>query len=177
VADEAKTPVEGTTEAPPAKGKGGLMTVLMLVASLAVGGSVGFVVIGPRFAASPGNPAGEDGDGHGAGKKEGHEGGGADSPLYDIENLVVNPAGTQGTRFLVVSIAIQLADASGTTMLRDREPEVRDALLHLFSSKTVEQLSNLASRDSLKADIATTLDEVLGKDMVVKVFVPQFVLQ
>jgi flagellar protein FliL len=182
VADESKTPVEGTTEAAPAKGSR-MMLPLILVASLAVGSSVGFLVLGPVLAPKVAAPVAEGGD-HGEEakkeKKKGGHGGGegeAESPLYNIENLVVNPAGTQGTRFLVVSVAIQMGANGSQEMLKERDPEVRDVLLHLLSSRTVDQLSNLASRDSLKEDIRIAVEGVIGENSVAKVFVPQFVLQ
>jgi flagellar protein FliL len=183
VADEEKTSDEGTTEAAPPKGKSSLKLMLILIASLAVGGSVGFLAIGPVVGSKMAAPAGDAGEHGSEGKDKKAKGGGhgggaeAESPLYNIENLVVNPAGTQGTRFLVVSIAIQITDGGDAAVLKERDPEVRDVLLHLLSSKSIDQLSNLVSRDSLKADIRLAVEGVIGEGTVAKVFVPQFVLQ
>jgi flagellar FliL protein len=179
VADEEKTPTEEPIA--PAKRGGALMLPVILVVSLAAGGSVGTFVIGPMVgpdvAATGEAKSGKPEGGHGESSGGGHGDGAAESPLYSIENLVVNPAGTQGTRFLVASIAVQMKDAGDAKLLTERDAEVRDVILHLLGSRSVEQLSNLASRDTLKQDVRTAIETVIGSGKVVRIFVPQFVLQ
>jgi flagellar FliL protein len=181
VAEETATPESADAEPAKAKG-GGLKLALVAVISLVAGTAAGAFGVGPVVAgAMHGDPAAaEEAGGHGAPKKGGggHGGGGGeDVSLYAIDNVVVNPAGTQGTRFLVVSLALRLTHTGTTEELVAHDPEIRDALLGLLSSRTVEQLSNPTSRDSLKIVLKTTIESVIGAGKIESILLPQFVLQ
>ncbi|RMH19038.1 MAG: hypothetical protein D6701_05475, partial [Gemmatimonadetes bacterium] len=106
------------------KKKGGMM-VLLIAGLVGVGGgsALGAMVLGPMVGArmadaapsvdgSHAEPAGgghgED-DGHGGGGDHGEGGGGeAAGSLHVVDNLVVNPAGSNGTRFLLATIVADL---------------------------------------------------------------------
>ncbi len=177
MADEAKE-AEETSEPPaPKKGSGLVMLLLAAVASLGAGAGAGLFALGPMLgpkssAEAAGKPQGEKHAGHGG---EGEKTDGA--PLYTIDNLVVNPSGTQGTRFLVVSLAIRVSDKTTTEQLVAHDPEIRDALLGLLASRTVQQLSNPGIRDSLKVQLRAAVETVMGKGTVANILMPQFVLQ
>lgn len=175
-----ETAAAETAEAAPAKAQGGgLKLALVAVISLVAGTAAGAFGVGPVVAGAMHGDASAAGD-HGEPKKNGggHGGGGdAGVSLYAIDNVVVNPAGTQGTRFLVVSLALRLSRSVTTEELVSRDPEIRDALLGLLSSRTVEQLSNPLSRDSLKIVLKTTIESVIGAGKIDAILLPQFVLQ
>lgn len=169
---------EETTEAPPRKGSV-LVTALVALGGLAVGAGAGVFAIGPMLGSgSTAEAGGSEGGGHGGGGGGGHgESSGGDAALYAIDNLVVNPAGSQGTRFLVAGLAVRLTDASSSTSLQARDPEIRDALLGLLASQTVAQLSDPTVRDQLKQQFKAAIEAVIGEGTVASVLIPQFVLQ
>lgn len=159
-------------------GKGGLLVMVgALVVSLGIGGSLGALVLGPRFAAaSDSRPAeASAADDAPRKKKSGHSGGGAE--LFALESLVVNPAGSNGTRFLIVSLAVEPEIATDVETLKAHEPEIRDRLLRVLATKSVEQLSAIELRDSLKAEIIAAIDEAVPSAKVHRLFMPQYVLQ
>jgi flagellar protein FliL len=165
----------------PAKGRNGVVIVAAIVALLG-GGAAGVFALGPMLGGG-GHAESEEG-GHGEaeeegghGKKSGGHGASAGSPVFAIENLVVNPAGTQGTRFLIATVAIEAADAETATELHARDPEIRDVLLGLLSKRTVDQLSDLDGRENLKEEIRVAIEGVVGAKRIVRVFIPQYVLQ
>lgn len=165
---------ETTPEVQPRKG-GALMTMIVGLASLAVGAGAGVVVVGPMFAGG-----GDKTESHEEAKEGGHgggHGGGGEESLWQIDNLVVNPKDTQGTRFLVVALAVRMADGSTPQNMQGSDPEVRDAVLGLLSGMTVEQLSDPAARDSLKTSLKDAIESVIGKNRIASVLLPQFVLQ
>lgn len=160
--------------APGAAGKGRGMIVLAAVASLVVGGAAGAFALGPMLAnrGHAQEPAAESGEGGG-----GHGGGSGSTSVFAVENLVVNPAGTQGTRFLIASVAVEASDAAASAAMNARDPEIRDRLLSLLSGRTVEELSDLDGREALKEEIRAEIEQVVGRGRVVRVFIPQYVLQ
>lgn len=160
--------------AEPAAKSGGLKLLVIMVASLLVGGAAGVFGIAPALGAKPAASEADAGGDHG--KKGGH--GKEDAPsFFPLDNLVVNPAGSQGTRFLVVSLAIRLSDRGTTEELVARDPEIRDALLGMLGQRTVEQLSDPTARDSLRVQIKATIESVIGEGKIASILMPQFVLQ
>ena len=99
-------------------------------------------------------------------------------PIVQMEELVVNPAGSMGRRFLVVKVALELADAVVQEEVGRQMPVISDGLIKLLSSKSVEYLSNVASRDSLREEMRLAINETMrdGKG-VSKVFFTGFVIQ
>jgi len=179
VAEETQQPAQA--EPAPPKG-GGVKLLLVMAASLVVGTAAGAFglgpVLGPKFAggASSAADGGSDSSG-GHGESSGGHGEEAAPTFFTLDNLVVNPAGSQGTRFLVMSLAIRVSETGSTEELRAHDPEIRDALLSLLSAKTVDQLSNPAARDSLKLSLKTTIEAVVGEGKIATILLPQFVLQ
>lgn len=177
---EEKAPETEQAAAPVAKsGMAKLMPLIGgIVGGLALGGILGFTLLGPKLAhksapaaAAVEAPAGD--------KKEGAEAkkGDAPPPIYQIDNLVMNPAGSGGSHFLLMSVALQLKDASSLETLKGRDAELRDAILRLFSRKTSDQVSDIASRDQFSTELMAVLDKMFGPGTVVKIYFPQFVIQ
>jgi flagellar protein FliL len=124
---------------------------------------------------------GEEGE---AGGGEEHEakGGGEHGPatappLYTISDLVLNPAGSGGTRFLMLSVAFDMKDSSAVETLKQRDAEIKDAVLALVGAKSVEQLAEVSAREPLKAEIKTLVTKIIKKKLIKRVSFPQFVIQ
>lgn len=175
MAEETAPPTEAAT---PAK-KGGILGMLPLVggitAGLALGAVLGLVALGPRLSASPA-PAAAAAEGHEA--KKDAEGKKTEAvSIYQMDNLVLNPAASGGTRFLLLSVALEAKDAGTLELLKSRDAEIRDAILRMFGSKTVEQVSEASARDQLRAELLATIDKMFAPGTVRKLYFPQFVIQ
>ena len=94
-----------------------------------------------------------------------------------IENLVLNPAGSGGTRFLMVTATFELKDGATLQAMKDHEPEVRDHILSMLGKRTVEELSDIAQRDAIKQAVLEVVQPLFPKGSVLKVFFSQFVIQ
>lgn len=177
MAEETDAPGEAT--APPKKGgiAGMLPLVGGIVAGLALGAGVGLVVLGPKLSASPAPAGAAAGKGEEAAGKEADGKKSEGLPIYQMDNLVLNPAGSGGAHFLLLSVALEVKDAGTIELLKGRDAEMRDAILRMFGSKTVEQVSEASARDQLRAELSTTLDRMLPSGAVRKVYFPQFVIQ
>src|SRR5205085_488524 len=112
---------------------------------------------------------------HGEKAKEGAKSGNQSVVLLD--NLVLNPAGSGGLRFLLVTVGLQLSSSVNSEAVKSRDAEVRDVVLRVFGTKRVEELSDIAMREGFKREISTALDALLGAHSVKGVYFPQFVIQ
>lgn len=156
---------EETTEAveqKPKRGRLGLVAAMVLGGALGVAGGVVFLgpIAADLLASNPGPEERE----------------AAPLESYSIENLVLNPAGTGGTRFLMATIVAQVEGEAGLEAMQEREPEIRDRLMALLGGKTVEELTDVRGREGLKAEILQALHS-LGLERIHAVFLPTFVIQ
>ena len=99
-------------------------------------------------------------------------------PILELEELVVNPAGSMGRRFVVVKVALELTHEDVQKNIDQQMPLIDDELIRILSSKNIEYLSNVASRDSLREEMRLAINDRLpGSDGVSKLFFTGFVLQ
>jgi flagellar protein FliL len=184
---EVATPAKSAkpaAPAPPAKPRG-LPPVLLLasvvVAALALGGAAGSLLIGPRIAtmrAAPGSPeapeeeAPEPDKGHEGKKKEESK-----AVVYRLDNIIVNPAGSQGTRFLMASVAFELPDSRLEARLRERDFQVRDVIIATLERQSLQMLMAPGARDSVKRQLGLAVQPLTGRRRPVAVYLPQFVIQ
>jgi flagellar protein FliL len=159
----------------------------VVLATLLVGGAVGLFAAGPAAARllgveAHGPAAGEAGAGVGSERGRSKRGGperesGEALPSYTIENLIVNPHGTRGTRFLMISLTLEADSPETAGALLARDAEVRDLLLRTLGSKAVEELAEVAAREALRAELLETTQALLRTGQIVRLHIPQYVIQ
>jgi len=182
-ADEEKTTIEtpeAGAEAPKKGGSKGLIFGGIGLAVVVIGVALALFVVKPMMSKSSSEESSGHGksaevkksEGHGSSKKEG-EG----SFLYSIKDIVVNPAGTGGSRFLSVSFGFELKTQSLETDFEDREPLVRDALITILSSKTVAQLTDTKQKEIMRYQIKKRLADLFHTEDLEAVYYTDFVLQ
>ncbi len=182
-----------------------VMPLVLALVGLGSGGFVGAKVVGPKLTAGmvkgltladvsahagKKKAAAEDGDAHGGGDTADGEEAAADGaaagehgpptapPLYTIADLVLNPAGSGGTRFLMLSVAFDMKDSASVELIKQRDAEIKDAVLALVGAKTVEQLAEVSSREPMKVEINELVSNIIKKKKLIKrVSFPQFVIQ
>jgi len=166
-------------EAAVAETKGPRKPVLIgaVAGTVAIGTAVGLMVVGPMVTAQSSDASHDStsvaqaGGDHGEPKE-------AIGTVHVIDNMVLNPAMTSGARFLLVATAIEVTEPSLMEELKVRDAEARDVLISVLGARTVEQLSDLAQRDSLRAEIMNAFNTMLAKPKAVRrVYFPQFVVQ
>ena len=101
--------------------------------------------------------------GHGdegeAGDEEAH--GDEHPPVYEkLEQFTVNLADQES--YLQTEIQLMVADAKVQEKIKAHMPEVRDAMIRLLSSKTVEELSQPEGKEQLAEEVQKQINDVLG---------------
>ncbi len=159
-------------------------------------------VIKPMMSGSAGGGNGtetaqvEESDGHGrdqASEKKKHEkpkkkktsrkrsshgkDGGNVSSLFTVKDIVINPAGTGGTRFLSVSFAFELESLEIEEEFKAREAIIRDALITILSSKTVAQLTDAKQKEIVRYQIKKRVSNLMKTEELAGVYYTDFVLQ
>lgn len=177
--------IEAGTEEPAAESKAKLPILIGLVAvGLAVGGGTGASIVGPMVAKKMGKVAqvstaadsAEAESGESAGSGEAGKEGSAATILL-LENLVLNPAASGGSRFLLLSVAIEVSKAATLEQLKTRDAELRDIVLTSLGTKTVDELTDISQRDRFKSELQALIEARFGKQTIKRLYFPQFVVQ
>ncbi len=185
MSEETATPAEGEAK-PASKGPKGIVLIGALVGGLLLGAAGGLFALGPMLAKKSGyvvhpdslaadstEAEAEGGGGHEGGK----EGEGAASTVYLIDNVILNPAGSGGTRFLMLATAVDAKDATVVEQMKARDAETRDVLLRVMGSKTVEQLADMRFREEIKKELTDSLGALFKKGAIRRIYFPQYVIQ
>lgn len=177
--DEAPSPVPD--------GPKGVVILGALIGSVVIGVAAGLFAVGPMvakksgFAVTDAHAAADSagaGDSSDAGDADAREDGETSVNVHLIDNLVLNPAGSGGSRFLMLAAAIEFQDAALIDEIKSRDAEARDIILRVLGSKRVEQLAEMSLRDTLKAQLGDSLGTLFRKPKQIRrVYFPQFVLQ
>lgn len=132
------------------------------------------VALGPEAAAEQLAPASkhEEKAGHG-GKEEG-----AVTDTYEFSNIVVNLAGTMGTRYLKASFVVT-GTKPGTVKAAFEANKARmtDVTLGVLSSLSLADLEEPGAKNVLREKLVTAYNQALGAAVAEQVYFSDFVVQ
>jgi len=168
------TPKDGTAPDPKAKAKATPLWMLAaaVVGALGAGTALGLFVTGPMA----GNMRAQAAT-HADTKKKSDKEANEHKPLYKLDNLIVNPAGSRGSHFLMTSISIEVADDKTEARLKEHDAQLRDAIIGALETQTLDQLSQPKARDAVRGAIAQAIAPVLGPNVHPPIYLTQFVIQ
>jgi flagellar FliL protein len=176
MSENQETP-EVVVEEPAERKPAGLVTLAaVLLATLAGGGFVGAKALGPsvgsalaeRAEAAPKKK--KDGGGHGGGEADA-------SSLHVVDNLVVNPASSGGSRFLLTSLALETGSPEDAATLEAHDLEIRDAFIMVLGTKTVEELTDMSQRPRINRELLAAVQKLVVEVTIHRILIPQFVIQ
>ena len=165
----------------PASNKQIVVIAMLALAGTVAGAAAGAMVVAPRVIAHQVPISADSAKALAAAAAEKAESGegakGGERKVIKIENVIVNPAGTNGTRYLMASFGIEVGTAELEKKLTENEVQVRDRITTVLQGQNLAFLTAPWARDSVKSKVADALREITGPKASFKVFVPQFVIQ
>lgn len=174
----ADSKAHGAKAAKGAGKPGGPMLAIAAVVSLVLGAGLGTFVLGPKLTSARGAHAATAANAEApSGKSDGKADAHAKPVLFKLDNIIVNPAGAQGTHFLMASVAFEVPDDRVETRLRDREVQVRDVVIATLERQTMESLVQPGVRDAIKRDLTAAVTPIAAPTAWIRVYLPQFVIQ
>lgn len=97
--------------------------------------------------------------------------------IYAVKDLIINPAATNGQRYLLTTIAFDLSSNDALKNLEKKEMAVRDALNSILTSKTMEQLIDVSKRESLREEIAGKVAHLVDRGTLQSVYFSKYIIQ
>ena len=172
MAEEEKE--KGGEEKPPKKkSKFKLILIIFVILILIGGGGAAyFLFLKPKPAE---NPAQQTTESSVAPKTAGNSQ--KIGPLYSFETFIVNLADPGGTRYLKISMQVELDSEKLNNEMEMRKPQIRDIVLTVLSSKTYAEVSTAQGKLALKQEIIRRINLVLATGAVRNVYFTDFVSQ
>lgn len=99
------------------------------------------------------------------------------SNIYMINDLIINPAGSQGGRYVAMSIGLGVDNPAALDELKNRDIQIRDAIIALLSQKTLGKFIAIEERVKLKQEILDLVNDKLNGDDVESIYFTEYVIQ
>jgi flagellar protein FliL len=96
-------------------------------------------------------------------------------PLSD--KVLVNVAGTAGTRYLVAKIALVGKKPELKAQVEESDPQLRDAASSILSIKTISDLEKPGMRNIIRAELIAAFNDILGKEAINDIYLTEFAVQ
>lgn len=94
-----------------------------------------------------------------------------------IKDLIINPAGTNGTRFLLTTVGLEVPSVEIKTELEQKEIQTRDILNSVLTSKGLDELTIPEFKESLRKEILEKLNANLKTGKIKNVYFSKFIIQ
>ncbi len=98
-------------------------------------------------------------------------------PLFSLETFIVNLADAGRSRYLRVTMDLELAESNDAAKLHQRLSQVRDSILMILPSKQFDDIASMEGKIALRDEIIAKLNSLFAKNVVTNIFFTEFVVQ
>lgn len=116
----------------------------------------------------------EEKDDHGGGKESGGAKGKHSAPL---EKVLVNVAGSAGTRYLLAKFTLVSDQSNLKAQVEKSADQLRDLAASSLSSKSIADLEKPGSRNLIRSELISAFNSVLGEGAVREIYFTEFAIQ
>jgi flagellar FliL protein len=94
-----------------------------------------------------------------------------------LNKLLVNVAGTMGTRYLMTSITLVGNTADFTSKINDNMDQLKDLATGTLMDKTISDLEKPGARNVIRAELLTVFNNALGGPVVQEIYITEMAIQ
>ncbi len=94
-----------------------------------------------------------------------------------LNKVIVNVAGTMGTRFLVVNLTCVSRVDSFESDFKENEPEIRHVTINCLSSKAITDLEKPGAKNVIRSELISLYNSVLGNGVIQEIYFTDFAIQ
>ncbi len=96
--------------------------------------------------------------------------------IFQIEDIIVNPANTKGEQLLLSSVAFDVPEEAFQKELEKKQILIKDMIISVLASKTINQLSNVNYKDSLRVEILGRVKTMFGDLIINRVYFSKYII-
>ena len=97
--------------------------------------------------------------------------------MFHFEPFIVNLAKSQGSRFLKVTISLEMSSGEVQVELEKNLRKINDSILMLLSTKAFEDVYSVQGKFTLKGEITTRVNQFLTVGQVKGAYFTEFIIQ
>jgi flagellar FliL protein len=97
--------------------------------------------------------------------------------MFPLAPFILNLAGSEGKRFLKVTISLELSTPEVHVELKENIQKVTDSILVLLSSKSFEDVYSVQGKFKLKDEVTTRVNRFLVVGHVKDAYFTEFIIQ
>lgn len=98
-------------------------------------------------------------------------------PMYPLDNFIVNLLSDSGRRFLKAQINLEMDTEDLAAELDAKIPVIRDVVIRVLTSKTLEEISTAKGKDKLKDTLVNQLNMRIKDGQINNLYFTEFVIQ
>jgi len=98
-------------------------------------------------------------------------------PIYPLDPFVVNLVSTNANRYLKCKIDLELDSPELQQEVDKKLPAIRDLIIRILSSKSVEEIQTAKGKEKLKEEIKRKINSILTTGEIRHVYFTEFVIQ
>ncbi|MEA3228993.1 MAG: flagellar basal body-associated protein FliL [Campylobacterota bacterium] len=97
--------------------------------------------------------------------------------LYPLDTFTVNLKSDAGRRYLKVTMSLELEGEELSLELDAKSPVLRDRIIRILTSKTLEEISSKKGKQKVSTQIMDTLNSMISDGQIQGIYFTEFVIQ
>lgn len=97
--------------------------------------------------------------------------------LYPLDTFTVNLKSDAGRRYLKATISLELNGQELSMELDKKAPVIRDRIIRILTSKTLEEISSKKGKQKISEQIIDTLNAMIADGSIKGIYFTEFVIQ
>ncbi len=98
--------------------------------------------------------------------------------IVAVDTIIVNLSASNGRRYLKAKINLEAKDADVRKKIESKQVQIKDRLISILSSKTLEEIDGLEGQEVLRNEIKDAVDVIVKVEGgVLQVYFTEFVVQ
>lgn len=97
--------------------------------------------------------------------------------LYPLDTFTVNLKSDSGRRYLKVTMSLELEGEELSMELDNKSPVLRDRIIRILTSKTLEEISSKKGKQKVSNQIMDTLNSMITDGQIRGIYFTEFVIQ
>ena len=98
-------------------------------------------------------------------------------PMYPLDGFTINLLSDSGRRYLKTTINLELMDEETAAELESKDPVIRDIMIRVLTSKTLEEIATAKGKEKLKDQLVNQVNLRLRDGEIKNVYFVEFVIQ
>ncbi len=95
----------------------------------------------------------------------------------ELKEIIVNPADTNGQRYLLVQFSLELASIEDQAVIEEHRSKIRDNIIKYLSAKTVAEIQGTKDKEDLRVELIQVINDAIDSRSVRNLYYSKYVMQ